>query len=105
MFAQFYIVEKNSKNNKAKIFEYKQAGSGLKIVDVDDDKMMIVAVSQAENGMATFDEQNVYYTPNREFNAVDRFNVSISDFNDTVSFAVEFTVQNSAPVGMCLVFV
>jgi hypothetical protein len=94
--AQRYLINKNSKNNKASIFEYENEAR-IRVSDLDQDILTVVGTTQPTRGVVTFDAQNVYYTPGWNFNGIDTCNYTISDGNDTATHILTFEVFNSPP--------
>jgi hypothetical protein len=94
---QHYMINKNSKNNKADIFNYKTE-AGLKVSDLDDDKLVVSGATSPSFGAVTFDDNFVYYTPARDFNGIDTCNYTVSDGNTTATHILTFEVFNSPPV-------
>ncbi|MBI2956409.1 MAG: tandem-95 repeat protein, partial [Acidobacteria bacterium] len=68
--------------------------------DPENDPLMVTAVTQPANGMATFTANDVTYTPNPDFNGMDMFTYDVSDGISTSTANVTVTVNpvNDAPL-------
>ncbi len=70
--------------------------------DPDGDALSIVAVSEAANGVAILDGDDVRYTPAADFHGLDHFTYTVTDGELTAIATVTVTVTpvNDAPVAM-----
>ena len=68
--------------------------------DMNNDNLVIIAIAGAENGTARFEDKNVFYTPNTNFNGTETLTYTISDGNGaTTSAEVVVTVTAVDDVG------
>jgi hypothetical protein len=55
--------------------------------DPENDPLIITAVSQPENGIATFDNSSIIYTPNDGFSGIETFTYTVDDSNGGIDTA------------------
>jgi hypothetical protein len=68
--------------------------------DPNGDTITIISITQPSNGLATYDTDYVYYTPNANYNGPDSFTYTISDGKgetDSATISITVTPANDPP--------
>lgn len=93
-----YTVSKN-KVFEAHLFDY-VTESGRKIIDLDNDTLIISEIAQPSHGVAQIakDVRSVMYTPKHDFRGVDRMTYTVSDGYDTSTSTLQFSIENEPPI-------
>ena len=69
--------------------------------DIDGDALIVIAVTQGNNGSVTHTVNDITYTPADDFNGTDTFTYTVSDGNggsDTANVTITVNPVNDAPV-------